>query len=68
MDGEPKIEAFSELYCVDIYAYHATTISVPYLVAENPTANYSVHLLLTNNNYFETLIPKDYQALYLIQK
>ena len=32
---------------------------VPYLVVENPFANHSVHLLLINNNRFDTLISKD---------
>ena len=35
------------------------TSPVPYLVAENPAANHSVHLLLTNKNHFDTLTPKD---------
>ena len=58
--GEPEIVSFSELYCVCvyIYIYYVMTCHEPYLVAENPAANHSVHLLLTNNNHFETLIPK----------
>ena len=35
------------------------TSPVLYLVAENPAANHSVHLLLTNNNHFDTLKQKD---------
>ena len=42
-DGEPKIVAFSELYCVNIYVYDAKTDCVPNLVAEIPVANHSVH-------------------------
>ena len=57
--GEPEIVAFSELFCVNIYVYDAMTSPVPYLVAENPAANHSVHLLLTNNNHFDTLKPKN---------
>ena len=58
-DGEPEIVTFYELYCVNIYVYDAMTSPVPYLAAENPAANHSVHLLLTDNNHFDTLIPKD---------
>ena len=50
---ESEIVAFSELYCVNIYVYDTMTSPVPYLVAENSDANYSVYLLLTNNNHFE---------------
>ena len=57
--GEPEIVAFLELYCVNIYVYDAMTSPVLYLVAENPAANHSVHLLLTNNNHFDTLKPKN---------
>ena len=57
--GDPEIVAFSELLCVNIYVYDAMTSSVPYLVAENPAAKHFVHLLLTNNNHFDTLKPKD---------
>ena len=32
---------------------------VPYLVAEYPAVNYSVYMLFTNNNHYETLILKD---------
>ena len=55
MSGEYEIITFSELYCVNIYVYDAITSPGSYLVAENPAANRSVHLLLTNSNHFETL-------------
>ena len=42
------------------------TSLINYFIAENPAAYHSVHLLLTNNNHFDTLIPKIIQALYLI--
>ena len=59
MEGEPEIAEFSELYWVNIYVYDAITRPVPYLVAENSADNHSVHLLLTNNNHFDTLKPKN---------
>ena len=42
-----------------IYVYDAMISPVLNLAAENPVANHSVYLLLTNNNRFETLILKD---------
>ena len=57
--GEPEIAVFSELYCVNIYVYDAMTSPILYLVVKNPIDNHSVHLLLINNNHFNTLIPKD---------
>ena len=66
--GEPEIVAFLELYCVNIYVYDTMTNPVLYLVAENLAANNSVHLLLANNNHFDTLKPKIIQTLYFIQK
>ena len=57
--GKPEIVAFSELNFSNIYIYDAMTSPVPNLVAENLAINHSVHLLLTNNNHFDTLISKD---------
>ena len=65
---EPEIVEFSEFYCVNIYVYDAMTNPIPYFVVENPTANHYVHLLLTNNNYFESWYQKIIQVFYLIQK
>ena len=44
------------------------TNPVSYLVVENSAANHFVHLLLIDNNHFDTFIPKEIQALYLILK
>ena len=41
---------------------------VPRFVAENPAANYCVHLLLTNNNHFGTLIHKDNSGVLFYSK
>ena len=57
--GESEIEAFSELYCVNIYFNNAMTSPVANLAAKDPAVNDSVHILFTNNNNFDTLIPKD---------
>ena len=55
LGGEPEIAAFSELYSLNVTIYDAMTSSIPYLTAENEKANYTVHLLMINNNHFNTL-------------
>ena len=46
------------------------TSPLPYFVADNSTVNHLVHMLLTNYNHFDTLIPKDNSSTltYLIIK
>ena len=53
--GESEIVAFSELYKVNVAVYDEMTSSIPYLTAENKKANHTVHSLMVNNNYFDTL-------------
>ena len=53
--GEPETVAFSELYNVNVTVYDAVTSSIYCLTSENEKANHTVHLLMVNNNHFNTL-------------
>ena len=57
--GEPEIVAFSELFNVNVTVYDAMTSSIPFLTAENVKAKHTVHLLMVNNNHFNTLNVKN---------
>ena len=69
--SEPEIVVFSELYNVNVTVYDAMTSSIPYLTAEDEKADHIVHLLMVNNNDFNTLniknkiftFPKDEKKL-----
>ena len=58
MGGEPENLAFSEIYRVNISVYDAMTSSISYLIAENKKVNHTLHLLMVNNNHFNTLNKK----------
>ena len=66
--GEPEIIAFSELYNVNVTVYDAITSSIPYLTAENVKAYHIVHLLMVNNNHFNTLNVKSKSKFSHFQK
>ena len=44
------------------------TSSIPYLTAENEKANHIVHLLMVNNNHFNTLNVKIYANFHFSKR
>ena len=66
--GEHEIVTFSYLYNVNVTVYDAMTSSISYLTAENEKANHTIHLLMINNNHFNTLNVKNKSKFLHFQK